>query len=113
MALVGGMCLGVVVDDTVHFLNRYQIERQAGLEGKAALERVLYHSGAPIIITSVLLSAGFLLLGSSSFKLNSDMGNATGLIILLALLFDLLALPAWLAWNTRTSTATSAKAVID
>lgn len=113
MALVGGMCLGVVVDDTVHFLNRYQIERHAGREGKAALEQVLYHSGAPIIITSVLLTVGFLLLGSSSFKLNSDMGNATGLIILLALLFDLLALPAWLAWNTRSATEASAKTVID
>ncbi|MEE2732372.1 MAG: MMPL family transporter [Pseudomonadota bacterium] len=113
MALVGGMCLGVVVDDTVHFLNRYQLERRRGADGKVALEQVLYHSGAPIIITSVLLAAGFLLLGGSSFKLNSDMGNATGLIILMALLFDLLALPAWLAWSSRTSTQTATKAITD
>lgn len=113
MALVGGMCLGVVVDDTVHFFSRYQRERQHGLEVPAALEQVLAHAGAPIIITSLLLAAGFLLLGTSSFKLNSDMGNATGLIILLALFFDLLALPAWLAWNTRTSTNASAKPATD
>ena len=113
MALVGGMCLGVVVDDTVHFLNRYQIARRQGWEGKPALEQVLQHTGAPIIITSVLLAAGFLLLGTSSFKLNSDMGNATGLIILLALVFDLIALPAWLAWNTRTSTEAAVNTVID
>ncbi|HAU12609.1 MAG TPA: hypothetical protein DCS92_02780, partial [Gammaproteobacteria bacterium] len=60
-----------------------------------------------------LLAAGFLLLGSSSFKLNSDMGNATGLIILLALLFDLLALPAWLAWSTRARTTPSIETAAD
>lgn len=113
MALVGGMCLGVVVDDTVHFLSRYKKERSRGLEGNQALEQVLAHAGAPIIITSVLLAAGFLLLGSSSFKLNSDMGNATGLIILLALLFDLLALPAWLAWSTRARTTPSIETAAD
>lgn len=113
MALVGGMCLGVVVDDTVHFLSRYIRVRKQGMEGSEALGQVLAHSGAPIIITSLLLAAGFLLLGTSSFKLNSDLGTATGLIIIMALVFDLLAVPAWLAWSTRTNLGTIVKPVID
>lgn len=113
MALVGGMCLGVVVDDTVHLLSRWQRERSRGHEGAMALQRVLAHSGAPIIITSILLAAGFLLLGTSSFKLNSDLGTATGLIILLALIFDLLAIPAWLAWTGRASDQAATTVVTD
>jgi predicted RND superfamily exporter protein len=113
MALVGGMCLGIVVDDTVHFLTRYQKERKAGLNNSQAIHQVLDKSGAPIIITSLLLAAGFLLLGSSSFKLNSDMGTATGLIILVALCFDLLAMPAWLIWHKRYVPATESDTVAD
>ena len=113
MALVGGMCFGVVVDDTVHLLSRYLKTRNQGLEGAPALEQVLAHSGAPILITSLLLAAGFLLLGTSSFKLNSDLGSATGLIILVALAFDLLVIPAWLVWIAKTSPNPTAKTVID
>ena len=98
MAMVGGMCLGLVVDDTVHLLSRYQKNRQRQLPQNDAIHDTLAHSGAPIIITSLILSCGFLLLGTSSFKLNSDLGTATGLIILAALVFDLLAIPAWLMW---------------
>lgn len=105
MALVGGMCLGVVVDDSVHFLSRYLKARRQGIDSARACEQVLNHSGAPIIVTSLLLASGFFLLGASTFKLNSDLGTATGLIILFALIFDLVAIPAWLAWVSRSETA--------
>lgn len=99
MAMVGGMCLGIVVDDTVHLLSRYLKNRRTFSNSQSmAIAETLNHSGAPIIITSLLLCLGFLLLGTSSFKLNSDLGTATGLIILMALIFDLLAIPAWLLW---------------
>ena len=52
--------------------------------------------GRALLVTSVVLIAGFLVLTFSAFKLNSDMGLLTALVIALALLADFLLLPTLL-----------------
>jgi predicted RND superfamily exporter protein len=49
--------------------------------------------GRALIITSVVLVAGFLVLSTSSFELNSGMGLLTAIVIALALVADFLFLP--------------------
>ncbi len=56
-----------------------------------------FHSvGHALVITTVVLVLGFAVLLLSTFRLNSDMGLLTGIILLLALLIDFLVLPALL-----------------
>jgi len=49
--------------------------------------------GRALLITSVVLVAGFLILATSAFQLNSAMGLLTAIVIILALLADFLFLP--------------------
>ena len=94
LSVVTGMTLGIVVDDTVHFLSKY---RRARIElGHSASEAVRYAFrtvGRALLVTSVVLIAGFLVLSTSNFALNANMGLLTAIVIALALIADFLLLP--------------------
>lgn len=90
------MTLGIVVDDTVHFLCRHQMRRSEGMGTTAAAEATLVSVGPALAATTLVLCLGFLVLANSSFAPNARMGEITTLTLVLALLFDLLVLPALL-----------------
>ena len=94
LSVVAGMTLGIVVDDTVHFLSKYQHARED--RKKDSVEAVHYsfaNVGKALWITTLVLVAGFMVLAQSTFKLNADMGLLTAITILLALIVDFLFLP--------------------
>ena len=97
VAAVGAVSLGIVVDDTVHFLTKY---RRARIErGATTAEAVRYAFetvGMAVVINTIILAAGFAVLAMSTFKLNADMGLLTALAIVFALVLDFLLLPALL-----------------
>jgi predicted RND superfamily exporter protein len=96
LSIVLSMTLGIIVDDTVHFLSKY---RHARLEGKDAEEGVRFafaSVGRALWITTLVLVLGFSVLTLSPFALNSDMGMLTGIIIAVALAVDFLFLPPFL-----------------
>lgn len=92
--MVLSITIGIVVDDTVHFLSKYLRARR---ENNAnAQEAVLYafkHVGAPLWITTAVLVAGFGLLISSSFVPNAELGSLTAIILIAALALDFFMLP--------------------
>ncbi len=97
LATAVGMTLGIVVDDTVHFLSKYQRARNE--QGKSAEDAVRYafsSVGVALWVTTFVLVAGFLVLASSDFGMNSTMGLFTALTIAIALIVDFLFLPALL-----------------
>ncbi|MDD9892239.1 MAG: MMPL family transporter [Gammaproteobacteria bacterium] len=97
IAAVFSITLGIVVDDTVHFLSKYLRARRVG--GKSTEESIRYAFdtvGAALMVTSIALAAGFAILGLSDFDVNSAMGNMVAMTIMLAVVFDLLFLPALL-----------------
>jgi len=95
LSVVMGMTLGIIVDDTVHFLNKYLDGRsRLGLESDQAIEHAFHQVGKAIIITSVALGLGFLIVASSDFRQNADLGLMSAVIVFIALLFDLLFMPA-------------------
>lgn len=95
LSVVATMCLGIIVDDTVHFLDNYRKARDSGeVSVVQALEWTFRRVGHPIVVTTVALVLGFLILTLSTFRLNSEMGLLTAVIMLIALLLDLLLLPA-------------------
>ncbi|HHH43822.1 MAG TPA: RND family transporter [Gammaproteobacteria bacterium] len=97
LSVVTGMTLGIVVDDTVHFLSKYlRARREAGLSPPQAVHYAFHNVGTALWITSAILIAGFLVLTQSPFKLNSGMGLLTAITIGLALLADFLLLPTLL-----------------
>jgi predicted RND superfamily exporter protein len=93
-AMVFGMTLGIIVDDTVHMLVKYNYARKSlGFEVIVALQYVTVRVGKAIIATSLILFAGFAVLGFSNFEMNSAMGQMSGLVIIAALILDLTLLP--------------------
>ncbi|MGB1108797.1 MAG: efflux RND transporter permease subunit [Gammaproteobacteria bacterium] len=94
LSVVTGMTLGIVVDDTVHFLSKYlRARREKGLSSPDAVRYAFSNVGMALVITSIVLVGGFLVLALSNFELNSGMGLLTAVVISFALLADFLFLP--------------------
>lgn len=97
LSVVTGMTLGIVVDDTVHFLSKYRrARREHQLGAEDAVRYAFDHVGMAMLITSIVLAVGFAILAMSHFTLNADMGLLTAIVIVLALLADFLLLPTLL-----------------
>jgi hypothetical protein len=75
MSMVLGITMGIVVDDTVHFLSKYlRARRDRGLSAEDAVRYAFRSVGVALWITTLVLVAGFLLLSTSDFKPNGDTG---------------------------------------
>ncbi len=97
LSIVTGMTLGIVVDDTVHFLSKYlRARREKGLNAEDAVRYAFNNVGLALLVTSLVLVTGFMILAQSHFYLNSSMGLLTSVVIILALIIDLTLLPALL-----------------
>ena len=93
-SVVVAMTLGILVDDTVHFLTQYQYARnQKGLLPEAAVEYAFSQIGNALWVTSFILILGFAIFAISSFKINQEMGMLTTLIFAVGLLADFVLLP--------------------
>lgn len=94
LSIVGSMTLGIVVDDTVHFMSKYlRARREQGLDCDEAVRYAINTVGRALLVTSLVLVAGFLVLAFSNFQLNSYMGIMVALVIALALVAVFLLLP--------------------
>jgi len=94
LSIVTGMTLGIVVDDTVHFLSKYlRARREKGLSAEDAVRYAFNSVGIALVITSLVLVVGFMIMAQSHFYLNSSMGLLTSVVITLALIIDLTFLP--------------------
>jgi predicted RND superfamily exporter protein len=94
LSVVTGMTLGIVVDDTVHFLSKYlRARRELGLEPAAAVVASFSTVGMALLVTTLVLVAGFLVLTLSSFYPNAGMGLLSAIVLGFALLADFFLLP--------------------
>lgn len=98
LSVVISMTMGIIVDDTVHFLTKYQVAKSQDLSAADSVVYAFETVGMALTTTTVVLAMGFAVLASSSFVLNAHMGMLTIIIILAALLVDFIFLPALLAW---------------
>jgi predicted RND superfamily exporter protein len=91
------VCLGIAVDDTIHFLTRFEEERKKTDDDHEAIRRSFTGVGTALIMTTIILVSGFstvLFSDSRDHRIFATMG---GLTIGSALLGDLIFLPALLA----------------
>jgi predicted RND superfamily exporter protein len=94
-----GMILGIVIDNTVHFLSKYQrARREKDYSAEEAVRYAFSMVGTALWVTTFVLVAGFMVLALSDFNMNAYMGIFTACTITLALIFDFFALPALLLW---------------
>ncbi|POB41725.1 RND family transporter [Vibrio vulnificus] len=96
LSVVVTLTLGIVVDDAVHFLAKYQHARKAGQNAEQAVRYAFHTVGRALWITTVVLVAGFSVLAMSQFRLNSDMGQLSAIVIFVALVIDFVLLPSLL-----------------
>lgn len=99
VAIIAAVSLGIIVDDTVHFLSKYN--RAITEKGASVKEAILYAFnmvGSALLVTTIVLVIGFSILSVSAFEMNSTMGLLTSIAIALALIVDFLLLPPLLLW---------------
>lgn len=95
-AMISSVLLGLIVDDTIHLLHRFREARLRGATRLAALEGVYQHSGRAVLITSVVLGLGFSIGLFGQLSTTSEFCGMAAITIVVALLCDVLLLPALL-----------------
>lgn len=106
MVIVFGMTLGIIVDDTVHFMSKFlRARRELGYDARQAVIYAFETVGRALVTTTIVLLAGFAVLSTSSFALNSYMARITVIIILAALIIDFILLPALLVITGKKTEA--------
>ncbi len=97
LSVVVSLTLGIIVDDTVHFLSKYlRARREEGMRPDGAVRYAFSTVGSALWVTSVALVAGFLMLTLSGYRMTSDLGLMAAITISLALALDFLLLPTLL-----------------
>lgn len=105
MVIVFGMTLGIIVDDTVHFMSKFlRAQKEYGYDARQAIIYAFETVGAALVTTTLVLLSGFLILSTSSFALNSYMARITSIIIPSALIIDFILLPSLLILISKKST---------
>ncbi|MCY4513519.1 MAG: MMPL family transporter [Candidatus Tectomicrobia bacterium] len=111
LSVVVAMTVGIVVDDTVHFLSKYRRARREYDQGpEEAVRHAFDTAGRALVTTTVVLVAGFLIFVFSPFVPTAQVGVLTAMIIAFALVADLTLLPALLTTVDRTSAERAALA---
>jgi predicted RND superfamily exporter protein len=109
-ATVSATSLGIIVDDTVHFLTKYlRARREQGLDRAGAINYAFRTVGFAIFATSIILAAGFGVLAFSTFKITGEMGTLTALAIIIALVGDFLFLPSLLLLGSKKTSSKGVK----
>ena len=104
LSVVVAMTIGIVVDDTVHFLSKYRrARREYGQGPEEAVRYAFDTAGRAVFATTVVLVAGFLTFAFSPFVPTAQVGVLTAMIIAFALVADLTLLPALLTAVDRGS----------
>jgi predicted RND superfamily exporter protein len=101
-SIVSTVCLGIAVDDTIHFVSSYKQYRAQGMEPLDAITETFLVTGKALVITTVLLCVGFGAFIFADFVPNRNFGMLCAMILGLALLTDLLFLPALLLTIDRS-----------
>lgn len=95
--LVGGILIGVVVDDTIHLVHHFGRDRASSGCSLRAIREAIEKTGRALVITSLVLAIGFFSFLGASLSNVADFGLYCGVGVLLALVADLLVLPALIA----------------
>ena len=96
VAISAAVILGIAVDDTIHFFSKYfESIKTKSFEG--TIDYIISHSGNAMILTTFILSITFAIFALSSFIPNVNFAIVTVTALNIALVLDLILLPALLS----------------
>lgn len=93
-AMLAPIMLGVAMDDTIHLMNKYRINRTAGMTVEKSINLALEYTGGALFSTTIALVCGFLIVGLSGVISVATFGLLCAFTILAALFSDIIVLPA-------------------
>ncbi|SEA40368.1 efflux RND transporter permease subunit [Alkalimonas amylolytica] len=106
LSVIIGTTLGIVVDDTVHFISKYlHARRERQMSPQDAVHYSFQRVGPALWITTFILIGGFLILGLSTYRVNAEMGIMTATTIAVALIIDFIFLPSLLIATDKAAVA--------
>jgi predicted RND superfamily exporter protein len=93
--VIGSIIIGLAVDDTIHFLQRFRREFEETADVEAAVRRTMRLTGSALFFTSLVLSTGFLVMALRGSMLNTiQFGALSAAGISFAFLADVIVTPA-------------------
>jgi len=95
--MVASVTLGIVDDDTIHFISRYRREAETGADTAEAVERATTHEGRAALTTAIINTVGFGLLAFSPYRPTAWFGGLLALTMAVAFLTEVLLVPAVIA----------------
>lgn len=93
-SLIASVAIGLAVDDTIHYLVRYNTEFKKDLDKDRAMRETIQAVGRPILFTSLTIGLGFSVLMFSHFQPTAVFGLLMVITTVSALVGDLILLPA-------------------
>lgn len=93
ISIIFAIIFGIAVDDTIHFLSKFKICRDKGMDVESSLKNTFRDTGKAIVLTSLILFLGFLVLLFSSHPPTNYTGILIGLTLAGALIADFLTIP--------------------
>jgi predicted RND superfamily exporter protein len=103
--MIGSIAIGLVVDDTIHFMHGFRRNFAQGGDARQAVRETLETTGQALLFTSLILATGFLIFAFSQMENLSYFGLFTSLTIAAAFLIDILVSPALMVLATRAQHA--------
>jgi len=100
-SVIFAVSFGIAVDDTIHFLTRYQLERKKGQDIDKALRNTFLKSGKAMLLTTLILLTGFLSLIFSEFNGSFYIGLLVSITLFSALVADFFLIPQLLRLMTK------------
>jgi uncharacterized protein len=92
--MVASVALGIVDDDTIHFIGRFRREAAAGASTETAIEMATVHEGRASLTTAVVNSLGYAVMMFSAYKPTAWFGGLLALTMAVAFLAEVFVVPA-------------------
>jgi predicted RND superfamily exporter protein len=100
-SLVASVCLGIAVDDTIHFLSNFYKNRREGMSDRDNIIKIFRYTGSALMITTFILSSAFGLYVLGDFLPNKYFGILCSITLMVALIIDVTFLPALLLFFSK------------
>ncbi len=91
--MAAAIAIGIAVDDTLHFMLRYNQELRTSRSQSRAMQNTIYEEALPVVSTSIALTVGFLVFVLSDFEPVAQFGLLSAVVISTALLADFVITP--------------------
>jgi predicted RND superfamily exporter protein len=93
ISIIFSIAFGIAVDDTLHLLSRLKVELSKGSNLPMAIRVTYFSTGKAMILTAMVIAAGFATLMLSDFKSTFYVGMMISLTLIFALISELVLMP--------------------